>query len=76
MWYASGSRGSSAVPGYTRRGLDKHVLLAACTQKEEASDGGTGGGAFTQALLPTPKSVGADKLTYASLLKRIDKIPL
>lgn len=34
------------------------------------------GGAFTQALLSTLRSTGADKLTYVSLLERMDKIPL
>lgn len=33
------------------------------------------GGAFTQALLSTLRSVGADKLTYVSLLERMDNIP-
>ncbi|KIK02790.1 hypothetical protein K443DRAFT_96311 [Laccaria amethystina LaAM-08-1] len=55
---ASGFRGSSTAPGYTRRGLANHVLLAACTQKEEAADG-VEGGDFTRALLPTLKSAGA-----------------
>ncbi|EDR13903.1 uncharacterized protein LACBIDRAFT_321574 [Laccaria bicolor S238N-H82] len=71
---ASGSRGSSTAPEYTRSGLANHVLLAACTQKEKARDA-VNGGPFTQAFLPTLKSVGADKLTYASLLERMDKIP-
>jgi len=34
------------------------------------------GSAFTQALLSTLQSTGADKLTYVSLLKRMDKIAL
>jgi len=70
----STARGSSTAAGFARKGLNSHVLLAACTQKEQAREQ-SGRGKFTKAILETIKAVGADKLTYASLLERMDKIP-
>ena len=68
------TRGSSTAAGFARKGLNSHVLLAACTQKEHAREQ-SGRGNFTKAILQTIEAIGADKLTYASLLERMDKIP-
>lgn len=68
------TRGSSTAAGFARKGLESHVLLAACTQKEQAREQ-SGRGNFTKAILQTIEAIGADKLTYASLLERMDKIP-
>jgi hypothetical protein len=69
-----GTRASSTAAGFARKGLNSHVLLAACTQKEQAREQ-SGRGNFTKAILQTIEAIGADKLTYASLLERMDKIP-
>lgn len=69
-----GARGSRTVPGFARKGLSSHVLLAACNQKEEAQER-LGRGRFSKALMHALVDVGVDKLTYASLLDRMDKIP-
>jgi hypothetical protein len=70
----TGTRASSTAVGFARKGLNSHVLLAACTQKEQAREQ-SGRGNFTKAILQTIEAIGADKLTYASLLERMDKIP-
>lgn len=70
----SATRGSSTAAGFARKGLNSHVLLAACTQKEQAREQ-SGRGNFTKAILQTIEATGADKLTYTSLLERMDKIP-
>ena len=70
----SAARGFGTAAGFARQGLGSHVLLAACTQKESAIEESRRG-RFTRAILETIKAVGADKLTYASLLERMDKLP-
>ncbi|KIJ36099.1 hypothetical protein M422DRAFT_261646 [Sphaerobolus stellatus SS14] len=66
-------RGISFPEGFLHRGLNSHVLLAACGAKESAYER-RGRGNFTQALLKLLKTVSAEKLTYASVLQKMEKI--
>lgn len=66
----AGSRGMATAPGFQKSGLLSHVLLSACGAEENAKEF-QGRGYFTKSLLDTLEVVGADKVTYAELIRRI-----
>lgn len=69
------SKGAVVQEKYLQSRLSSHVLLAACGEKEYAREGITDdGGEFTLALLNTLTSVGADKVTYTDLIKRLPNL--
>ncbi|KIJ27950.1 hypothetical protein M422DRAFT_71496 [Sphaerobolus stellatus SS14] len=68
------TRGAFLAPGFVRCGLRSHVLIAACGAEEKAREH-CGRGIFTEALVKTLRSVGADKVTYQDVLKRIPALP-
>jgi hypothetical protein len=61
------------APGFLRRGLRSHILLAACGAKELAYED-QGKGIFTAALLNLLSTVGAHNVTYANLLQRLPSL--
>ncbi|KDQ61082.1 hypothetical protein JAAARDRAFT_67479 [Jaapia argillacea MUCL 33604] len=61
------------APGFLHHGLRSHILLAACGAKEFALEE-NGRGVFTSALLTTLSGVGAQNITYANLLQRLQGI--
>jgi len=67
------SRSANIAPGFLHSGLRSHVLLAACGANELAMEV-DGRGFFTQALLEVLTTVGAERITYAGLLRRIRKL--
>lgn len=67
-------RGTAIAAGYGYTGLRSHVLLAACGSAEFAREQ-QGRGWFTKALLDVLYTVGADKLTYTDLMKRLPDLP-
>ncbi|KZP07420.1 hypothetical protein FIBSPDRAFT_922853 [Athelia psychrophila] len=76
LWQENRPRGITSAPGSSYQGLDSHVLLAACGEKETAyEDGAPRRGLFTTALLKLLREEGVDKLIYNDVLKRIDVIP-
>ncbi|KZP15819.1 hypothetical protein FIBSPDRAFT_912396 [Athelia psychrophila] len=76
LLHESGARGDIVAPGSFYKGLDSHVLLAACGAKETADeDGPPPRGLFTTALIKLLQDEGVDKLVYTDVLKRIDAIP-
>jgi hypothetical protein len=68
----TGTRG--AAPQKAATGLASHVLLAAC-QSDEVAGEERGRGLFSQALLETLKAVGAEKVTYLDLRRRLPDLP-
>ena len=75
IWGTSdGSRGMHIPPGFLHCGFRSHILLAACGAKEKAKEE-NGRGFFTKAFLDVLKTVGADKITYTELVKRIHALP-
>ena len=68
------SRGTHIPDKFLKGGLSSHVLLAACSAREEAKES-EGRGNFTKALLSTLSDVGADKVTYADLVHRLPVLP-
>ncbi|KZP29219.1 hypothetical protein FIBSPDRAFT_727545, partial [Athelia psychrophila] len=76
LWKDSAARGDTMVPGLFYKGMDSHVLLAACGAKEIADEHGSPSrGLFTTALLKLLQEEGVDKLIYTDVMKRIDAIP-
>jgi hypothetical protein len=69
-----GNRGSAIAPGFLKKALRSHVLLAACGSGEHAKEE-NGRGYFTKHLLDTLGVVGVDKVTYTDLVKRIPCLP-
>ncbi|KAF8875736.1 hypothetical protein CPB84DRAFT_441914 [Gymnopilus junonius] len=65
------TRGTSA---YQLSGQSSHVLLAACGSSELAHES-HGHGNFSFALLKLLESTSPEKLTYSSVLTRMDAIP-
>lgn len=74
IWGSGNSRGSKIPSGFLRKGLRSHVLLAACSAKEQARELG-GRGNFTKAFLNLIRSEGVDKLLYSDVLERMETIP-
>ena len=71
-----GNRVIAVAPGFLRKGLRSHVLLAACKATETAKEDPVDGrGVFTKALLKTLDAVGAEKVSYAQLVRRIPSLP-
>jgi len=68
------SRGMHIPPGFLHCGLRSHILLAACGENELAREK-NGRGVFTQTLLDVLNTVGADKITYAELVKQMPLLP-
>lgn len=64
----------AAAPQKVAAGLSSHVLLAACRSDEVAGEE-RGRGLFSQALLETLRAVGAEKLTYVDLRRRLPDLP-
>ncbi|VDB88738.1 unnamed protein product [Peniophora sp. CBMAI 1063] len=64
----------AAAPQKVAVGLASHVLLAAC-QSDEVAGEERGRGLFSQALLETLKAVGAEKVTYLDLRRRLPDLP-
>ncbi|KAH9914990.1 uncharacterized protein B0H18DRAFT_1043597 [Fomitopsis serialis] len=69
-----GTRHAEIAPGFLRRGLRSHVLLAACGSKELAMEQQERG-IFTVALLRTLSTVGAHRVTYRDLLRQMYALP-
>lgn len=67
-------RGLNPQQKHHHSSLRSHVLLAACSAKEEATEYSSGG-AFTSALLKELYSVGHSQVTYAELIRRLPLIP-
>jgi len=65
------SRSANVAPGFLHTGLSSHVLLAACGASELASEV-DGRGLFTTALLEVLTTMGAGRITYADLLRKIN----
>ncbi|PVG00050.1 hypothetical protein CPB86DRAFT_813539 [Serendipita vermifera] len=74
IWDDGSTRGSSVAPGFTKTGLQSHVLLAACSEHEQAIEQ-DGHGQFTTALLRLLRNEGAEKLTYSDVLRQLENIP-
>jgi hypothetical protein len=74
IWQGEGSRGASIAPGFAQSGLLSHVLLAACGAKELSLEENKRG-VFTSAFLTTLRTVGADKVTYRDILRRMPALP-
>ncbi|KIJ56327.1 hypothetical protein M422DRAFT_239548 [Sphaerobolus stellatus SS14] len=69
-------RGISFPTGFLHKGIRSHMLLAACGAKEVArEDSVLARGKFTTALLKLLREIPADRLTYATVLERMEKIP-
>lgn len=74
LWRVTGFRGEAS--GSLYKGVESHVLLAACAANETAmEDGSPKRGLFTSALIALLRKDGVDKLTYADVLKRMETIP-
>ncbi|TFK52885.1 hypothetical protein OE88DRAFT_1733873 [Heliocybe sulcata] len=71
--WAPSTRGAFVAEGFQFAGLRSHVLLAACGSHERARESDVAG-FFTKALLETLQRVGAGKITYSELMKRIPDI--
>lgn len=69
-----GSRAAEIHPEFLYRGLQSHVLIAACNENEKAMEE-DGRGVFTVALIDTLAAAGAAKLTYSDLLLRLPHLP-
>ena len=72
--FAGTSGARAAAPQKVATGLASHVLLAAC-QSDEVAGEERGRGLFSQALLETLKAVGAEKVTYLDLRRRLPDLP-
>ncbi|KZV76182.1 hypothetical protein PENSPDRAFT_474063 [Peniophora sp. CONT] len=69
-------RGIADLPEFANAGLRSHIVLAACGPKENAyEDRQRHEGRFTSALLRVLKGAGADAITYAELMRRLDNLP-
>jgi hypothetical protein len=66
--------GTVVNASFTHSGLRSHVLLAACGSEESAIEQKSRG-LFTQGLLETLTTFKIDKLTYAGLLERMQRLP-
>lgn len=71
---SSEDRSTDIAPGFLYGGLRSHVLLAACGAKEKAKEE-DGRGVFTKAFLEVLRTVAADTVTYADLIRRIHALP-
>ncbi|KZP24193.1 hypothetical protein FIBSPDRAFT_822304 [Athelia psychrophila] len=75
-WRESADHGEDLAPGVLYRGLDSHVLIAACGAKEVATEYGTPRrGRFTKAFVQLLRQEGVDKLRYFDVLNRLESIP-
>ena len=75
IWCGSANdRKAKITSGFLRRGMQSHVLLAACGAHELALED-QGRGVFTQALLFLLTGVGADKIRYRDVLEMIYDLP-
>lgn len=63
-------RAMAVAPDSRHKALRSHVLLAACGAKEKAIEKNRKG-RFTQALLKTLRSLGAERATYREVMKRL-----
>lgn len=64
----------AAAPARHDQALGSHILLAACGADEYAKEQKCRGW-FTKALLEVLYRVGAEKLTYSDLMKRLPDLP-
>lgn len=64
----------AAAPARKGQALGSHILLAACGADEYAKEQKCRGW-FTKALLEVLYRVGAEKLTYSDLMKRLPDLP-
>jgi hypothetical protein len=71
----SNARSAALAGSFSTRGLESHILLAACGEEESAIEE-NGRGVFTKALLHVLESFGADNLTYQDVLHRLPILPL
>jgi hypothetical protein len=63
--------------GFAVKGMNSHVLLAACSAKERALEDKKSleaHGRFTTALLQLFKEISPDQMTYADVLTKIPRI--
>ena len=74
IWDDSLERGAVVNASFTHGGLRSHVLLAACGSEENAIEHKSRG-MFTQRLLEVLTTFEIEKLTYASLLQRMPRLP-
>ena len=68
------ARSLAITPGFVRRGLRSHILLAACSATERAVESNEHG-CFTSALLKLFSTTPPNEITYQDVLSRIDSIP-
>lgn len=68
------SRGDMVLDKHLNAGLASHVLLAACTEKQQAFEHG-GRGAFTSALISMLESENVQQLTYSDIIFRLPPLP-
>ncbi|KAL0066446.1 hypothetical protein AAF712_006488 [Marasmius tenuissimus] len=71
---ASDKRATVAAKGYEKKGLQSHVLLAACRQGQTAKERQSSG-AFTSQLIPLLREEGLDRITYKEIIKRLPELP-
>jgi hypothetical protein len=75
IWHDSLSiRDINTTAGFLQRGMQSHVLLAACGAQELALED-QGRGVFTHALLFLLTRIGADQIRYRDVLERIYDLP-
>ncbi|KIM41992.1 hypothetical protein M413DRAFT_142447 [Hebeloma cylindrosporum] len=69
-----GRRSSSPSPDLLHGGLNSHVLIAACSASERATEA-DGRGSFSSAFLKLLRSISPDELRYRDILTHMDIIP-
>ena len=75
IWHDTATdRDICVTHGFLQRGVESHVLLAACGAQELAIED-QGRGVFTQALLFLLTSVSPDNIRYCDVLKMIYELP-
>ncbi|PSR90697.1 hypothetical protein PHLCEN_2v4846 [Hermanssonia centrifuga] len=70
VWHC-GHRAIQTPSGFRSKGLNSHVLLAACGSQETALEKRYTGGLFTRALLVALKSVHPRATTYEDLMNKL-----
>ncbi|KAF8875731.1 caspase domain-containing protein [Gymnopilus junonius] len=68
------ARSLITTPGFSKRGLRSHVLLAACSSSESSMEANEHG-YFSSALLNFLQLARPEEITYKEILTRIDNIP-
>ena len=70
----SGRRSSGAFPNLLRGDLKSHILIAACSSSELATEV-NGHGNFSTAFLKLLHSISPNEIRYSDILNYMDMIP-